>query len=54
MRQLGSESGDRRVIAMSSTPEAKDDSLRAGCDASVGKSDPPDRLLVVLGMGMAK
>jgi len=39
-----------RMIAMSGRPEARGESLRAGCDAFVSKSDPPDRLLALLGV----
>jgi CheY-like chemotaxis protein len=37
-----------RVIAMSGRPEARQDSLRAGCDAFVSRNDPPDLLLALL------
>ena len=37
-----------RVIAMSGRLEAREESLRAGCDAFVNRTDPPDRLLALL------
>jgi len=37
-----------RVIAMSGRPEARQEALRAGCDAFVGRNDPPDSLLALL------
>lgn len=33
------------IIAMSARPEAEEESLRAGCDAFVSRTDPPDRLM---------
>lgn len=40
-----------RVIAMSGSPEARRDSLRAGCAGFVSRNDPPDRLLALLEVG---
>jgi CheY-like chemotaxis protein len=40
-----------RVIAMSGRPESRLESLQAGCAGFVSKSDPPDRLLALLGVG---
>jgi CheY-like chemotaxis protein len=37
-----------RIIAMSGRPEAREESLRAGCDAFVSRNDPPDRLIALL------
>jgi CheY-like chemotaxis protein len=37
-----------RIIAMSARPEAEEESLRAGCDAFVSRTDPPDRLVGLL------
>jgi len=34
-----------RIIALSARPEARGESLRAGCDAFVSRTDPPDRLV---------
>jgi CheY-like chemotaxis protein len=36
------------IIAMSARPEAEQESLRAGCDAFVSQTDPPDRLVGLL------
>jgi CheY-like chemotaxis protein len=36
------------LVAMSARPEAKDQSLRAGCDAFVSRTDPPDRLVQLI------
>ncbi len=45
---LRSAAPDCRVIAMSARPEAEEESLRAGCDAFVSRTDPPDRLVALL------
>jgi DNA-binding NarL/FixJ family response regulator len=37
-----------RIIAMSGRPEARADSLRAGCDGFVSRNEPPDRLVALL------
>ena len=38
-----------RVVAMSSRPEAQEESLAAGCDLFVSENEPPDALLELLG-----
>ena len=40
-----------RLIAMSGRPESRANALRAGCDAFVCRTDPPDRLLALLAPG---
>lgn len=36
------------LVAMSARPEARDESLRAGCDAFVSRTDPPDKLVELI------
>ena len=36
------------IVAMSARPEAENESLRAGCDAFVSRTDPPDRLVALI------
>jgi DNA-binding response OmpR family regulator len=36
------------IIVLSGQPEAEADALRAGADAFVSKSDPPERLLAAI------
>jgi CheY-like chemotaxis protein len=50
VREAKREAPGCRVIAMSVRPEAQAESLRAGCDAFVSRTDPPDRLLALLGL----
>lgn len=38
-----------RVIAMSSRPEAQEESLAAGCDLFLSENEPPDVLMELLG-----
>jgi DNA-binding NarL/FixJ family response regulator len=40
-----------RVLAMSGRPEAREESLEAGCDGFVSRNDPPDRLVALLEIG---
>jgi CheY-like chemotaxis protein len=39
------QTGPCRIIAMSARPEGGDESLRAGCDDFISRTDPPDRLV---------
>lgn len=41
-----------RVVALSGRPEARQAALRAGVDAFVSKSDPPERLLAAIRDGV--
>lgn len=38
-----------KVVALSGDPDARQSSLEVGVDSFVAKSDPPDRLLSVIG-----
>lgn len=40
-----------RIIAMSGRPEAREASLRDGCDDFISRNEPPDRLLTLLHIG---
>ena len=51
VQELKSRVPDCRVIAMSGAIEARQESLRAGCDAFISRNEPPDRLLALLGVG---
>ncbi len=37
-----------RIVAMSARPEAEEEALAAGCEAFIGRTDSPDRLLALL------
>lgn len=39
---------DCRIIAMSGRPEAREASLRVGCDGFISRNEPPDQLLTLL------
>lgn len=49
VRELKQRTPGCRMIAMSGRLESRGESLGAGCDAFVSKSDPPDQLLALLG-----
>jgi len=51
VRELRRRAADCSIIAMSGRPEAREASLRVGCDGFISRNEPPDRLLTLLHIG---